>query len=1600
MIYNIYLDGQLFSGMSSGLEILSGKASLELNGAGTCTIKIPYNHQFYDLPKVNKSIIDIYENDKIVWTGRVSAVNTNWNKEKTIEAEGALSYFNDSIQRPYTWTNEPLLDFLQDIIDYHNNSGVVPSDLQIKMGTITVTDVNVTKSVKYAKTFEVLQEQCIGAHGGYMSIRKAYNDDLGKYELYLDWLSNVTSVSSQPVQFGLNLLDISTELSNSDIITRIIPISETDEGTITINSATDNPPEGYSRVSDMLICDAAEEIFGAITDVVTFDGVMDANTLLHQAVAYLKSKQFEHLSIECDVAELSYLKQYEYTPFELGDNVSVISRPHFMNTTLVISKMEYDLLSASKKVTMGNPPRQTISEITGTGSGGNLTGTSSGSGGGGGGGGGGSTVSVTPIVLTGTDIATINVNGRDFTLKWNSNDYYNKSTTDTKIADYTKFTQTLQTGLKIAEIELGGNKTDIFTYAGFYYGGEEPSNNFGEDGTIYVKCNKAIDDPAYINPNYTEFSLDFDNWVYDYSDRVELFYKMNTRPNTQGDWPYLFGTRYYGGTTPELALRFNLWSGRRCINVNYYGQYTGDGYIGYESPFDYDNFYALVMDAGSFKVYKDADLNNLYDRVNNDDTPDAYWTATSGSGTTNRTMKLFDISTSGAHIDANVYRFRGFNSSGDLIHDYYPEQDGFIDLVDETTYQVESTGHIYHEEVFHYVLEKIYYKIDGIWNPYSSDVIANPLDTATDTLSSIEIDGTVYDISGSGITVVANPSGTATADLDTVQIGNIIYDIPGSGGGGSGKGYTSTLLWDYEEDNSGVIPYDAVTLTLRSSIDNFDTLVVEVVSLNSDISSVNWNATFIAEIDINSLKNSYNNNYVIFNSHGDRTSRFHIEGTTFQKTINNIANTNGIVRVYGIKFTGGSGGGGTPFSEETIYENTNGVSGAAQNIEITKELSNFDAVSVVYSTSNDGGYNALNESYYLPVFLRSESSFYMVWYPSYGNRWINLTGDPESTTVSLATGQYGEAAGYTPIVYEIRGVKYGSGSGGGSGTDVEANPSDPATDTLNTIKIGNTVYDIEGSGGGSGTVDTLYKAQSTAPPQTITFDKSVEDYDFLITHIKSSNASSATIGYTYTVDALASGNIIGGELAAGNGWIWYTYTDNTTLTYLSNQSNYYIDEISGVTIGGGASKGSVYVEESIYSASARATTMNLANTIDRYDAIEIEVSWMYNSQKYQISEIVTTKRILNSNAYSEISLGINVYRYITLAFTDNETLSLLEDGSSGLMYVSEIKGIKYGSSSSNEGIEYPTGELIQIPAGDDTTSRTFSFDRAPKRITATWNNSDGSWIGNWNFVWGDSHVMYLANTKTTATSGDYGGIASITYGTDGKSFTITGANAFGAMNDSGSGTMYVDYGIGTSGSIGAVSEVITMWNTHIADGDTIGFVLNKKYNNPYVIATNVLPKTSWGGLVVVDEAYGVTYDKNDNTLSFKVYTNSAQNYDIKWLVFDLDNDDYQKGSIYSTDEKIIGKWIDGSTLYQKTIDTGQLPNNTTKAVAHNITNIKKIIEISGYSTDGTNFGTLPYAGNNGWSITLYANDTNVYIASKNDFSTSTESYVTLKYIKL
>lgn len=107
---------------------------------------------------------------------------------------------------------------------------------------------------------------------------------------------------------------------------------------------------------------------------------------------------------------------------------------------------------------------------------------------------------------------------------------------------------------------------------------------------------------------------------------------------------------------------------------------------------------------------------------------------------------------------------------------------------------------------------------------------------------------------------------------------------------------------------------------------------------------------------------------------------------------------------------------------------------------------------------------------------------------------------------------------------------------------------------------------------------------------------------------------------------------------------------------------------------------------------------------------------------------------------------------------------------------------------------------------------------------------------------------------------------------------------------------------------------------------------------------------------------------------------------------------------YSTTEVDTGyTWVDGKTIYKKTINTGALPNNTDKYVAHGIPNIGRVIRLEGYAyrtSDGALY-PLPFTSNIAAanSIGVTVSLTEIAIGVGMDRSNITESYITLYYTK-
>lgn len=100
---------------------------------------------------------------------------------------------------------------------------------------------------------------------------------------------------------------------------------------------------------------------------------------------------------------------------------------------------------------------------------------------------------------------------------------------------------------------------------------------------------------------------------------------------------------------------------------------------------------------------------------------------------------------------------------------------------------------------------------------------------------------------------------------------------------------------------------------------------------------------------------------------------------------------------------------------------------------------------------------------------------------------------------------------------------------------------------------------------------------------------------------------------------------------------------------------------------------------------------------------------------------------------------------------------------------------------------------------------------------------------------------------------------------------------------------------------------------------------------------------------------------------------------------------------YSTEEQIVGEWIDGKPLYQKTINgTWAIASDASTAVT-TISNLDQIIDYKGvgFATNYPNELRLL----DGWVGFCYANKSNGIISVKNSNGAMTWTNITIQYTK-
>lgn len=277
------------------------------------------------------------------------------------------------------------------------------------------------------------------------------------------------------------------------------------------------------------------------------------------------------------------------------------------------------------------------------------------------------------------------------------------------------------------------------------------------------------------------------------------------------------------------------------------------------------------------------------------------------------------------------------------------------------------------------------------------------------------------------------------------------------------------------------------------------------------------------------------------------------------------------------------------------------------------------------------------------------------------------------------------------------------------------------------------------------------------------------------------------------------------------------------------------------------------------------------------------------------------------------------------------------------------------------------------------------------------------------------HILFLEYTKATDAEGSGSGL---TPGGSGGSYELPKAD-----RDTLGG---VTIGSGINVNDGEISINYPSHIGKIYGGDFYGYVSPSEIictveNIPkgkYLIITaaNAGGYISWMGIngTVILDTSNPYYFKSDSGIKFvefaenvnvNFFNENGQN--VEYAPFNVQIIQITDGVCYSLDEMVVGTWIDGKPLYQKTVYIESLPSSADKGeYAHNIENLENLCgteAIVKWKSNGT-IADLSHAQimngelNAPASFFYSVEKTNIVIYVNIDRS-GCSAYVTIKYTK-
>lgn len=362
-MYQIFCESlPLYDPRDPSLVVRDPDSHLAVGESGYLRFTIDPDHPYFDQIALLKQV-SLVSDGVTIYRGRIRRAVREFNLPIEVETEGLLSCLNDSIIPPYDfpadWDEDAAYTtaaesgnvvefFLRWLIDQHN-AQVAPAQ-RLALGEVTVADPNNylhRASDSRMTAMDALKKKLLDDLGGHLLV------DYGPETPVLNWYADLPLTNAQPVEFGENLLDLTTETDAADTFTAVLPVGK--DG-LTIAELPDEVlTPGFVKAGEIIYSEAAEAALGGqrITRMIEWSDVTVAQNLRAKALTKLSTEGVKTTqTIKVKAVDLGGTG--DVSRFRVGRYVQLNSKPHGYNLAYPLTELNPDIFDPSKtEITLG-----------------------------------------------------------------------------------------------------------------------------------------------------------------------------------------------------------------------------------------------------------------------------------------------------------------------------------------------------------------------------------------------------------------------------------------------------------------------------------------------------------------------------------------------------------------------------------------------------------------------------------------------------------------------------------------------------------------------------------------------------------------------------------------------------------------------------------------------------------------------------------------------------------------------------------------------------------------------------------------------------------------------------------------------------------------------------------------------------------------------------------------------------------------------------------------------------------------------------------------------------------------------------------------------